>query len=105
MVPHERDDGQTYKIRAFNDLAESVDSYLRNLNTHRAYRAFRQERAILRAQKVPVDSVEIAAALASYSQEGDAYVALVRRVIKENRLRALDEARLSDTVVRSRPGA
>ena len=105
IVPHERDDGQTYKMRAFDDLAASVESYLRNLNTHRAYRAFRQERAVLRALKVPVDSVAIAAALASYSRKGDVYVALVRRVIKENRLRALDEARLSDTVATFKPGA
>jgi uncharacterized FlgJ-related protein len=54
---------------------------------------------------VPVDSVAIAAALASYSRKGDVYVALVRRVIKENRLRALDEARLSDTVATFKPGA
>jgi Bax protein len=105
MVPNKRDDGATYKIRSFDDLAASVDSYLRNLNTHRAYRAFRQERAVLRAQKVPVDSIVIAAALSSYSQEGDAYVALVRRVITENRLRSLDDARLSDSVVLPKPDA
>ena len=105
IVPNRRDDGETHKIRAFSDLNESVDSYLRNLNTHRAYRHFRQQRARLRAQNQYIDSVEIAAALTSYSKEGDAYVALVRRVIMENNLRALDQARLGNTVMWVEPGA
>jgi len=105
IVPLERKEGKTYKIRAFNDLAESVESYMRNLNSHRAYRQFRQRRAMLRKRNAPVDSVAIAETLSSYSQEGDAYVTLVRRVIKENNLRALDQARLSDTVTLFDPGA
>ncbi len=105
IVPSGRDDGETHKIRAFPDLTQSVESYLRNLNTHRAYRKFRQRRAMLRAQNTPVDSLAIAEALSSYSQEGSTYVALVRRVITENNLRALDRARLSDTVVLFQPGA
>lgn len=105
MVPKDREAGKTHMVRAFKDLSESVDSYLRNLNTHRAYRQFRQMRAERRAQNAPVDSIAIAAALDSYSSEGDAYVALVRRVIKGNNLRALDEARLSDTVILFKPGA
>jgi Bax protein len=105
LVPKARDAGKTHKVRAFDDLAESVNSYLRNLNTHRAYREFRQQRAALRARNASIDSVAIAATLASYSQEGEAYVALVRRVITGNSLRALDNARLSDTVMLFGPGA
>ena len=52
-----------------------------------------------------MDSVAIAASLASYSEKGKSYVKLVRRVIKGNDLRALDEARLSDAVMFLKPGA
>lgn len=98
MVPKGRDPGQTYKIRAFDHLTESVESYLRNLNTHRAYRDFRSKRAALRNQGKAIDSLAIAGGLTAYSEKGEVYVRLLRRIIESNQLRGLDNARLGDTV-------
>ena len=105
IVPENREDGKDHKIRAFDDLRESVESYLRNLNTHRAYTDFRKLRAEQRRTEGTVDSIALAAALTRYSQSGDEYVTLLRRIISGNKLRALDRARLGNTVVALRPGA
>jgi Bax protein len=99
LVPRAREDGKTHKVRAFETIGESVASYLRNLNTHRAYRGFRERRAAFRAQDKPLDSLPLALSLASYSQKGAHYVNLLRRVIRGNNLGALDNARLGVQVM------
>ena len=43
MTPASADDDD-YQIHAFNGLAEGVRAYVRNLNTHNAYRDFREDR-------------------------------------------------------------
>jgi Bax protein len=98
LVPKNREEGLTHKIRAFDHLTQSVESYLRNLNTHRAYRDFRRKRAALRNQGKAIDSLAIAGGLSAYSEKGAAYVSLLRRIIVSNNLRALDNARLGDSV-------
>ncbi len=96
LVPRERPEGQTYKIRIFDHLLDAVHSYLRNLNTHRAYRAFRRQRARMRAEDGKLDALRLLPTLAPYSQEGARYVRLVEQVIRVNRLQPFDSARLDD---------
>lgn len=105
MVPLERKEGLTHKVRAFESLSNSVDSYLRNLNTHRAYQGFRNVRYKARSAGKPVDSVEIAKTLSKYSEKGMVYVTLLQGIIKKNDLQSLDDARLGTSVVTFRPDA
>jgi Bax protein len=105
LVPRARDAGKTHKVRAFESIGESVASYLRNLNTHRAYRGFRERRAAFRAKNRPLESLPLALSLASYSQKGARYVNLLRRVIRGNNLGALDNARLGVLVMSFHPDA
>jgi len=106
IVPKDRDEGKDHKIRAFEDIRQSVDSYLRNLNTHRAYTDFRKLRAKQRRENGTVNSLKLAAALTGYSEKGSDYVSLLRRIISSNKLRALDHARLSESAVAlGQPGA
>ena len=105
LVPRERSAGKTHKVRAFESIGASVDSYLRNLNTHRAYRGFRESRASFRARNVPMESLHLATALGSYSEKGDYYVKLLRQIIRGNDLSALDQARLGAEVVVFHPDA
>ena len=44
MVPAGRDAGRSYAIKRFGSLQESVAAYMRNLNSHRAYRRQRSSR-------------------------------------------------------------
>jgi len=94
LVPRERPDGMDHKVRAFDNLAQSVSAYMRNLNTHRAYRALRRERAKLRAAGDALDGQKLAGSLTSYSERGHEYVDSVRTIINANGLRELDDARL-----------
>jgi Bax protein len=105
LVPLERKKGLTHKVRAFESLAKSVDSYLRNLNTHRAYRGFRKARTYSRKTGKPIDSIELAETLTSYSEKGKEYVTLLQGIITKNDLRSLDDAQLGTSVVVFHPDA
>ncbi len=68
-------------LRAFDSLQHSVLGYMRNLNTHRAYRRFRFARERMRAELRPLDAAELADTLGSYSEEGRVYVTRLRSVM------------------------
>lgn len=103
LVPLERDDGKDHRVKAFESLIDSVRAYALNLNTHRAYRAFRAQRAVLRAGGSPLDGRKLASHLARYSQRGPEYVRTIRNLIAGNGLSALDDARLRDELPVSIP--
>lgn len=95
IVPKDRESGKTHKIRAFETPLEAVAAYIKNLNTHRAYRKLRVMRAALREQGAGLNGLTLAGGLESYSEKGMKYVALVRDIIAANGLRPLDRARLA----------
>ena len=70
LVPERRED-DTFAVRRYNRLADSVKGYIHTLNTHRAYRAFRGVRAELRANG-PVDARELLASLGGYAEDSGA---------------------------------
>lgn len=90
LVPSDADPADGYRVAAYETVAHSVRSYLRNLNTHRAYRQLRHWRADLRAAGEPLDSMILSASLVRYSERGEAYVEDLLRVIRGNRLDLLD---------------
>jgi len=94
LEPRKRDEGKDHLVRHFDTLTDSVRAYMRNLNTHRAYREFRTLRAGLRAKGVPLDGIELAAGLEHYSELGTEYVNRIRAMILYNHLRAFDDAKL-----------
>jgi len=99
LVPRERSDGMTHKIRSFDRLIDSVNAYLLNLNTHRSYRGFRSVRAEMRRAEKPLDGAVLAGELRRYSEKGEDYVELLRGIIRKNRLRPFDRARLGDALI------
>lgn len=96
IVPEDREEGRTHKIRAFDTPLMAVQAYIKNLNTHRAYREFRDMRAQMRQDGSMMNGMTLAQGLESYSEKGDEYVGLVRSIITANRLRPLDHAKLRD---------
>ncbi|MEN8196198.1 MAG: glucosaminidase domain-containing protein [Pseudomonadota bacterium] len=105
LVPAERTEGMTHKVRAFDRLSESVSAYILNLNTHRAYRNLRALRQEAREKGVRPDGVALAAGLEPYSEKGEEYVELLRELIRVNRLAPLDNAILSDEIIGFESGA
>ncbi len=93
IVPAARLSGETHRVRAFRTLADSARAYLYNLNTHPAYAAFRKARATGRADDGTLPAGEVLARyLTRYSERGDAYVADLVALIRQNRLARLDDA-------------
>ena len=79
----------------FANVAESVEAYFLNLNTHFAYASFRSERAQQRAQGAQPDGFRLIGQLLRYSELGVHYINYVRNIIRENQLSDFDGARLS----------
>ncbi len=103
MTPLRRDPGKTHKVKAYGSLLESVRSYVRNLNRHRAYRQFRRARARMRRAGAPLEGAVLAGELTAYAERGADYVAAIRTIIEANGLRRLDDARLSETGTAAKP--
>ncbi|MCH8859146.1 MAG: glucosaminidase domain-containing protein, partial [Proteobacteria bacterium] len=103
LKPRRRDAGKSYRIRAFDTLLDAVRAYTLNLNTHRAYRVFRQRRLEMRRDDRAVDGMALAETLTSYSQRGKKYVRSIRTIIDVNRLGALDNVRLDNVRLETPP--
>jgi len=101
LVPLQRDEGSRYAVRSFRELAGSVWAYARNLNTHRAYRDLRDKRQTLRRRAEPLNGYTLADTLEPYSERGQAYVQTLRLLIKSNKLRHFDRAKLKGDVYAS----
>lgn len=86
IVPEGRPEGATYEVRRFENVYESIRSYLRNLNTHFAYKELRQIRAEARAAGEPLDGEKLAEGLFRYSIRGEEYVRDLQALIRTNRL-------------------
>jgi Bax protein len=87
-------DGDRTMVRRFGHLAHAVEAYALNLNTHKAYGRFRAKRADQRVKGQAPDGYELVLTLVSYSERKTDYVRDVRGIIRANRLRPLDSARL-----------
>ena len=85
----------SFKVRHFRTIAESVRSYLHNLNTHRAYTALRRARAAGRGDDLMPAGLALARHLTSYSERREDYVRAIEEVIRSNRLDDFDGARLA----------
>ncbi|WP_161947613.1 glucosaminidase domain-containing protein [Malonomonas rubra] len=86
IVPEGRPEGATYEVRRFENVYESIRSYLRNLNTHFAYKEMRQIRAEARAAGNKLKASELAEGLFRYSIRGEEYVRDLQSLIRSNRL-------------------
>jgi Bax protein len=103
LVPANRDEGATHEVKRFGTLFASVRSYMRNLNTHSAYRELRDVRARLRRNGQGFDCSALAAGLEAYSERNQAYIADVRAIIRANDLTRANDAFLRETTVSTIP--
>ena len=86
IVPAQRAEGETHEVKRFGTLFESVRSYMRNLNTHEAYRELRELRAKLRRSDRPLNGAILASGLDAYSTRSGDYIDDVRAIIRANDL-------------------
>ena len=94
LKPKDSDKNQGHKVMKFNVLQASVRAYQRNLNTHSTYEEFRKERAKLRDEGKPLDSLVLSKHLDKYAETGDKYVDVLQQIINQNNLKDFDDAKL-----------
>lgn len=92
--------GAPVRFARFDDLRGGVRAYIRNLNSHWAYRGFRLRRAELRLLGGELSGGALAGTIIRYSERGAAYTRDVHSIIRANRLEFLDRARLVDGAAR-----
>jgi len=100
MKPREhRASKGNYGVAAYKWPFDSVRSYMKNLNTHNAYRKLRDRRAQLRKQGKDVTGMVLTEALGSYSEKGMEYVNTLQSIIRVNDLAIADKTHLRDEPV------
>ncbi|MEM1243520.1 MAG: glucosaminidase domain-containing protein [Pseudomonadota bacterium] len=82
IVPQRRPVGERYEVRKFVSAQASVEHYIHNLNTNRAYKSLRRIRQRLRQDNQPITAVALAEGLVHYSQRGSAYVTSIKTLIR-----------------------
>lgn len=96
IVPENRPEGETYEVKSFRSLENSVSAYMRNLNSKSSYREFRNRRASLRDSGDGLDGYQLAGQLHRYSERGADYIRTIRSIMRSNSLDAFDAAKLAD---------
>ena len=86
LVPSGRPEGASYEVRKFKDPQESVDAYIRNLNSHGSYSGLRRIRQCLIDEGLPITARALSAGLMSYSSRGVDYIDDIRSMIRVNKL-------------------
>jgi len=97
ISPKNKDPNKTHKVLQFQVLKASVKAYKNNLNTHRAYREFREARAKIREQNKQIIGLELTKYLKSYASIGEKYVSILDTIIQNNSLTDFDKANLLPT--------
>jgi len=94
LVPENRPEGESYEVRRFTTLYQSIQSYARNINTHWAYLSLRQRRERLRAEGKKITGQSLASELDLYSTRRDDYSRDIIGLIRTNRLEQLSDVHL-----------
>jgi len=82
------------EVQAFQSLYANVKAYAKNLNTHAAYKTFREERAKMRLASGELNGHHLAPKLIKYSVRGSAYTQELQGLIKQLDLHHFDAAHI-----------
>jgi len=97
ISPKNKDPNKTHKVLQFQILKASVRAYKNNLNTHNAYKEFREARAKLRQDDKQIIGLELTKYIKNYASIGEKYVEIIESIIVKNSLTDFDKATLLPT--------
>ena len=97
ITPKSKDPNKTHKVLQFQILKASVKAYKNNLNTHNAYKKFREVRAQIRQENRIILGSELTQYLKKYAAIGQKYVDILDTIIEKNSLEDFDKANLLPT--------
>ena len=100
ITPKNKDPDQNHKILQFQILKASVAAYKNNLNTHNAYKEFREVRAQLRQEGKQITGLDLTQYIKNYAAIGVKYVAIIEDIIVRNSLTDFDNANLLPTKIK-----
>ena len=89
VVPLRRDKGERYLIRYFSSIDKSVESYFKNINTHYAYKKFRQIRSEMNTNNVGFNVKLLTQHLDVYAED-EFYVETINSIIETNNFMQFD---------------
>ena len=101
ISPKNKDPDQSHKILQFQVLKASVKAYKNNLNTHNAYKEFREVRAQLRQENKQIIGLDLVRYLKAYAAIGEKYVLIIEDIIEKNSLTDFDKANLLPTKLKT----
>ena len=101
ISPKNKDPDQSHKILQFQVLKASVKAYKNNLNTHNAYKEFREVRAQLRQENKQIIGLDLVKYLKAYAADGERYVLILEDIIEKNSLTDFDKAGLLPTKLKT----
>ena len=93
MIPNDRNSSETYKIKSFDSLKDSVASYMKNLNTNSHYEEFRLNRFVMKNNNVKPIGIQLATYLYNYSIEDD-YPIKIKDIIRVNKFEDLETVKI-----------
>ena len=100
ISPKNKDPNQSHKILQFQILKASVAAYKNNLNTHNAYKEFREVRAQLRQEGKQIIGLDLTKYIKNYAAIGVKYVTIIEDIIVKNSLTDFDNANLLPTKIK-----
>ena len=101
ISPKNKDPDKSHKILQFQILKASVRAYKNNLNTHNAYKEFREVRAKLRQSGTKITGLALIKYLKNYSAIGEKYTEIIEGIIVHNSLTDFDKANLLPTKLKT----
>jgi len=85
-----------YGIARFPSPLASVEGYMLNINSNKAYQKLRILRAQLRTDNNPISGSQLASTLDKYSERGQVYIDGLQSMIRYNKLTQVDQAYLAN---------
>ncbi len=89
VVPLLREDGKKHLVKSFDSVNKSVQSYFNNLNSHYAYKDFREVRKIMREKNNFNNISLLIDELDSYAEDIN-YIKTINSIINSNNLEQFD---------------
>ncbi len=86
VVPAQRAEGEKHEVQSFETVNDAVNSYVRNLNGHNAYKDLREIRMEIRTEGDVPDGQSLAEGLLNYSDRREEYVKEIQSMIRVNKL-------------------
>ena len=89
VVPLLREEGETHLVKSFDSVNKSVQSYFNNLNSHYAYKDFREVRKIMREKNNFSNLKLLIEELDSYAADVN-YIKTINSIIDANQFNKFD---------------